>query len=114
MKLMTTVLVAALLSASMAHAQEASTTLQNYKAPPTQQELDTMTNNGWNLISVVPVVANGISQYYVAYFDSLPPKASKGVNCTYEIFGSGRFSQWYPSDGPTDEDKAGKLNMICR
>lgn len=113
MKLMSAIITMFFLSAGIAHAQQASTTLQSYKAPPSQQELDTMANNGWNLISVVPVVANGVSQYYVAYFDNLPPRASKGVNCTYTRNGV-LHSEWFSGNGPTDQDKKYKRDLICR
>lgn len=113
MKLMTAAITAFILSAGIANAQQTGNMVQNYNAPPTQQELDAMANNGWNLISVVPVVMNGNSQYYVAYFDGLPPKASKGVNCTYSQSGVTR-SEWFSGDGPTDQDKRNKYDLICR
>ena len=114
MKLMTTAITALFLSIGLANAQPAGNLVKSYNAPPTQQEMDAMANSGWNLIAVVPVVANGNSKNYVAYFDSLPPKASKGVNCTYETLGGGTHSEWYSGEGPTDKDKDGKYNLICR
>tara|TARA_R110001583_G_scaffold177643_2_gene333292 strand:+ start:20339 stop:20677 length:339 start_codon:yes stop_codon:yes gene_type:complete len=112
MRLLVAAITAFILSAGIANAQQAVNMVQSYNAPPTQQELDAMANSGWNLISVVPVVTNGTSQYYVAYFDGLPPKASMGVNCTYRTL-QGSGSDWF-KDGPSDRDKQNKFDWVCR